>query len=127
MEIVYREDGSKLSETPYVYDNKHGTAIVFDWDGSKSAEIVFENGEEISRKKFYYGHYPDGSKKYESPYVDGKEHGTAIIYRADGSKQAEILWVEGKEHGTQITYRKDGSKRTERIFENGKFISFKEF
>jgi len=59
--------------------------------------------------------------------VDGKLHGTQIFYREDGSKRYETSYVNGLKHGTQIWCREDGSKRLERVYENGKKISEKEF
>ena len=50
--IWYNEDGSKSYESPYVDGKQHGTAIDYNEDGSKHSEIVFENGEFISRKDF---------------------------------------------------------------------------
>ena len=51
-QIWYNEDGSKSYESPYVDGKQHGTAIYYKEDGSKHSEIVFENGEFISRKDF---------------------------------------------------------------------------
>ena len=68
--IEYREDGSKLKETPRVDGIKN-------WYGT---EIIY---------------YEDGSKKYVTPFVDGKRHGTAIRYREDGSKERETVWENG--------------------------------
>ena len=36
--VLYHEDGSKRSETPYVNDKRHGTAIEYYEDGSKRSE-----------------------------------------------------------------------------------------
>ena len=37
-------------------------------------------------------------------------NGTAINYREDGAKSSETPYVEGKKHGTQISYYENGSK-----------------
>ena len=68
-EVLYHEDGSKMSETPYQKGAMHGTAM---------------------------GYYEDGSKRSETPYVDGKQHGTAIQYNKDGSPQSEIVYENGE-------------------------------
>ena len=41
-----------FKETTYVDDVIHGKEIFYKPDGSKLREVVFENGEEISRKEF---------------------------------------------------------------------------
>ena len=51
-EVLYHEDGSKRSETPYVDGKMHGTAIQYNKDGSPQREIVYENGEVISSKRY---------------------------------------------------------------------------
>ena len=61
------------------------------------------------------------------PYNGFVLHGTVIGYYKDGSKKEETPWVQGKVNGTQIGYREDGSKAMETIYENGKKISRKEF
>ena len=48
----YFEDGPKRWETPWVNGQKHGTAITYNEDGSKFREVVYENGEEISKKNY---------------------------------------------------------------------------
>ena len=50
--ILLRASGTKKSETTYVNDKMHGTQIWYNEDGSKKEERLYENGEEISRKKF---------------------------------------------------------------------------
>ena len=51
-EINYYASGSKYGVTPYVKGQKDGKQIWYNENGSTSAEYVFENGKEISRKKF---------------------------------------------------------------------------
>ena len=51
-EINYYASGSKYGVTPYVKGQKDGKQIWYNEDGSKKEEFVFENGKEISRKKF---------------------------------------------------------------------------
>ena len=63
-------------------------------------------------------------------YVKGETEpfaGKHFEYYEDGSKTWETPYVDGKEHGTQIWYREDGSKEREAVFENGNKISEKDF
>ena len=52
MDVRYCENGTKWLETPYVDGKMHGTVIRYNVDGSKKEEVVWENGEFISRKVF---------------------------------------------------------------------------
>ena len=52
MAIKYYPYGSKYSETLYVDGKKNGTQAVYKEDGSKWIERVWENGKEISEKRF---------------------------------------------------------------------------
>ena len=72
-------------------------------------------------------YYEDGFKIYETPFVDGKLHGTWIEYRKDGSKHWEIPYVDGKKHGTVIRYFEDGSTKTsEWVHGTGSSITYYE-
>jgi len=42
-------------------------------------------------------------------------------------KRSETPYVDGKKHGTWIRYNEDGSKKEETLYESGKEISRKEF
>ena len=61
-EVLYHEDGSKKSETPFQNGAMHGTAIEY---------------------------YEDGSKRSETPYVNNKKHGKCVKYNRDGSQWTE--------------------------------------
>ena len=50
-EINYYENGSKYGVTPYVDGKINGKQVWYNENGSKSAEYVFENGKEISRRE----------------------------------------------------------------------------
>ncbi len=52
---------------------------------------------------------------------------TEVLYHEDGSKSRETPWVDGKKHGTEIHYHKYGSKKTEIVYENGEVISSKRY
>jgi len=56
--------------------------------------------------------------------MNGVIHGT-MIYYDDGSKREETPYVDGKRHGTRIWYHEEGSKAEETVFENGERISYK--
>jgi antitoxin component YwqK of YwqJK toxin-antitoxin module len=154
-EIRYNQDGSKAGETPWVNGKEHGTEIHYDKNGAKRFERKWNTGEEVegSENGMMVWHNKDGSRS-ETPWVNGKEHGTEIHYDKNGAKRFERKWntgeevegseeginicfsfgeylietpyVNGKIHGTQIWYELDGSK-IEIVYENGKKISEKKF
>ena len=99
-------------------------------------EVEVSDGTEIV-------YLDDGSKGIETPYVQGKIHGTRISYHEDGriefptseiprrrTKSKEISYVDDKEHGTAIGYYEDGSKHWEAQYVDGKMhgkeISYRE-
>ena len=90
---------------------QHGTYISYNEDGTVYTE-EYKNRGVVPRTK--YGteikYDWDGSKKEETPYVNGKMHGTSIYYYKDGSKRWETPLVDDKVHGTSIRYNEDGSK-----------------
>jgi antitoxin component YwqK of YwqJK toxin-antitoxin module len=45
-------NGSKYGVTPFVNGQKDGKQIWYNENGSKRREILYENGNEISRKEF---------------------------------------------------------------------------
>ena len=62
------------------------------------------------------GYHEDGSKKEETPYVEGKRQGVMIKYYEDGSKSSETPYVDGNANGTEIKYRRNGSKEMETVY-----------
>ena len=97
-----------------------GTAISYWENGSKKEETPYVNGKLHGTEIEYRS---DGSKWGEFPWVDGIKHGTEIGYFKDGTKAAEIPYVNGKEHGTQIWYNEEGSIKAEIVYENGESTS----
>ena len=70
----------------------------------------------------YTGHwvawYPNGQKKCESRYVDGKPDGKWIHWYASGVKTTEIDYAKGKRHGKHTTWHPSGKKASEAHFVN---------
>ena len=61
---------------------------------------------------------PDGAMLRETPYVDGERHGTAFFHYGAG-KLVETPYVNGKEHGTKVSHLADGGL-IETPYVNGK-------
>jgi len=64
--------------------------------------------------------YDDGTLKKKVPYVNGKRHGTAEVYRGDGALAEEMPFVEDKAHGTAKFYDVKGALTMEIVYTNGK-------
>ena len=45
------------------------------------------------------GYYTPGALRHETPYVNGKKHGTEKWYYKSGALYSEIPYVNGKRHG----------------------------
>ena len=90
-----------------------GTAIFNRGDGSRT-ETPFVNGKMHGTQIWYF---KDGSTK-TSEFVHGT--GTVISYYEDGSKKWETPYANGKMHGRRIEYNQDGSKKYESTLVNGK-------
>ena len=49
-------------------------------------------------KRFYY---ESGILEWETPYVNGKVHGTERVYNGSGTLQSMIPYVNDRKHGMQ--------------------------
>ena len=104
---------------------EHGLRTIWYENGTRAIETPYVNGKEHGTEISYHKHHEDGSKQAETVYVLGKKHGTRILYYEDGSKDSETPYVKGEMHGTGTWYWPDGSKKREAVFKNGNEISSK--
>ena len=125
MGVLYNKDGSKNRESVYENGKLHGTEMRYTKDGRR-LEIPYVDGKKHGMQTWYY---ETGNKKEETPYVDGKRHGTEVEYldtHVNGhkwrvvDKWRETTYVNDKIHGMQIRYRGDGSVEKVTPYENGK-------
>ena len=93
-----------------------GTKVEYYGDGLKRSETPYVDGKKHGTWIYYH---VDGWKT-EAPYENGKEHGTVIQYYSDGSKRCETPYVNGNRHGTQIWYWRHGPKKSETPWVDGK-------
>ena len=54
-------------------------------------------------------YYKSGALWWETPYVNGMQHGIAKIYYESGALRREIPYVNGEAHGIVRGYDKDNS------------------
>jgi len=85
--------------------------------GALRWETPYVNGKEHGIVKFYY---ESGALLAEAPYVDGKTHGVIKWYYKSGALKQEIPSVNGEKHGIERGYYESGALKHETPFVNGK-------
>ena len=68
--------------------------------------------------------HPNGQKKEEVNYIDGKEDGKYTQWYENGTKWIEQYYKDGKKDGNSILWFKNGQKRKESNYIDGKKTSF---
>ena len=63
--------------------------------------------------------WPNGQKRYEIPYVNGKRHGLDIWWHINGKKWHEIPYVNGKRHDLEVEWYPNEQKQRETPYVNG--------
>ena len=57
------------------------------------------------------GYYESGALWWETPYVNGKEHGIEKFYYESGALKYETPYVNGNIHGIEKSYYESGAIR----------------
>ncbi len=65
-------------------------------------------------------YWPNGKKKVEVDYLDGKPHGREIRWYENGRKKSEIECREGVAHGKAVSWYGNGRKESEAQWDDGK-------
>ncbi len=106
MAIAYNKDGSRKWETVWKNDKFISTKrFKATSTADKTSEIKADQLEE--RRGVWYAkgkaeqfngasvtYYPNGSKKINYLYVNGKKHGPATLYNEDGTKKKRVAYKE---------------------------------
>lgn len=64
--------------------------------------------------------YPNGQKKSEENYINGKREGPYTQWHLNGQKASEQNYINGLEEGLGTAWHENGQKRIEGNFVNGK-------
>ena len=102
-ELEKRLDDSGKTRIMYVKGENEpftGMGVLYNKDGSKNRESVYENGKLHGTEM----RYTKDGRRLEIPYVDGKKHGMQTWYYETGNKKEETPYVDGKRHGTEVEY-----------------------
>ena len=89
---LYKE-GIVVSETPFVNNKAHGTAIDYFMNGNKRLTVEYKDAK---RDGMSVSYYESGEKHGETPYVNGKIEGIKYIYKKDGSVTVKAPFEDGK-------------------------------
>ena len=66
------------------------------------------------------GLWPNGQKKYETNYKDGKTDGLDAYWHENGQKLSEVNYKDGKPDGLVLQWHENGQKRMEDNYKDGK-------
>jgi antitoxin component YwqK of YwqJK toxin-antitoxin module len=120
-EIQYPDGKLKERFTYYIDAQKRevrdGLDEEFHPNGAKKGEIHWQDGKENGLVVYYY---PDGRKSYEANYKDGKKNGFATVWYPNGQKQWQTVFREGLTHGVWREWYADGKKKFEANYADGK-------
>lgn len=117
---VLREDGSPIEERSYIDGKRHGTFVAYDESGEqKLSERRFQQGEPEGT---WIEWYPDGEKKVEVEFLNGKLHGVKQQWYDNGQLAAREDYRAGRLHGEQQQWDKEGNLVVERTFKEGELV-----
>src|SRR5690606_3791995 len=119
---INHPDGSLKEKYGYYLDAgnrevRDGLNQEFYPDGVKKGEIVWRDGKENGPVIYYH---PDSRKSYEANYADGKKSGYATVWHPNGQKQWQTVFRKGLAHGVWREWHADGKKKFEANYNNGK-------
>jgi len=55
--------------------------------------------------------YPDGQKKLEANFVNGRLHGVMMAWYENGQKETEAYFIKGKREGPMTMWHENGQKK----------------
>lgn len=98
--------------------NRHGYWKVYDGNGNKKLEGVFDHGKPVGELKFFY---PNGKLEALIDYQDDGHTVYATMYHANGTKLAKGKYYNEQKDSTWLYYsEEDGSLSAEEYYISGK-------
>ena len=95
----------------------HGFRVLYYPDGEKRMEMEYKEGKQIGRATFWH---KNGQKSLEGKYLDGKRHGKIVTWHPNGKKASAGTYAEGVPNGILTTWLEDGAKFEEGEYQEGK-------
>ena len=113
---LYYKAQNVIAKDNYFNGVKHGLCTVYNEDGTKYEEAMWEKG---IKHGMWNRYYQDGQLKIEANYKQSKLDGKLISYNNDGSKSTEGNYIENKKDGDWIYYDERGDVRIVVIYKKG--------
>ncbi len=113
----YHRNRRKKAVIEYRGNTGVGYATMYEWDGWKMAEGLF-NDEKRDSTWRYYG--PDGDLVSTIEWTDGVKNGNELIFYEDGSLAEKTEWSFGVKEGLWIRKFPDGSMHSRATYAGGK-------
>ena len=101
-----------------------GTAVEYWPNGQKKEEAEYRDGKKHGVTTEWY---ESGQKKSEIEYHDGREHGKLTLWYENGQKMAEWELRYGSRHGMHIRWFENGKKNLVIKFRNDRQVSAKQW
>ncbi|MHC4548546.1 MAG: toxin-antitoxin system YwqK family antitoxin [Planctomycetota bacterium] len=87
----------------------------------RTMKVGNEKGKPVlTRHGPWAGHYPDGRRKSQGEYRDGKPDGAWTVWHANGRVQSQGSYERGKQVGLWRHYHADGTVSAEMNYRDGK-------
>lgn len=80
---------------------------------------TYERGKETPFSGIAYENYPDGQKKEETSYHDGRQEGRHRSWYPDGQLEEEIFMADGQWHGRMREWYRTGQLKFDVIQSHG--------
>jgi len=68
-------------------------------------------------------YYPDGQKRAETTYLNGRKHGEEKVWHPNGQLKSIGNWEQGLLSGPMQVWNETGTVQLERVYENGRQVS----
>ena len=119
---IHFSDGKLKERFRYFIDRqnrevRNGLDEEFYPNGSKKGETSWRDGKEDGLVVYYYS---DGRKSYEANYNEGRKNGYATVWHPNGQKQWQTVFRDGLTHGLWREWYADGKKKLEANYHDGK-------
>ena len=107
-------DGSLQARGAYLFGQEEGVWVHRRPDGSIDEELtgVYEAGEKVDAFRIDGEHtawFEKDRPRERVTYQDGLRHGPAFGWYPDGSRRSEGQYVQGRKSGRWVYWREDGS------------------
>ncbi|WP_295720893.1 hypothetical protein [Mucilaginibacter sp.] len=115
--VAYADNGKIAAKGNLKDGSPEGVEVLYDENGNKLSEITFKNG---LRNGPYKDFYANGILKQEVNNVNDKDDGKAMVYYETGEKHIEFNFAKGVQVGDYIEYDKQGKITRKLDFVDGK-------